>query len=153
MQTMHNRTMTFSRLVFCLTVLAVLSVGRVQASSPPQCADFLRQAGFRHVALKYTGCSPGRSAQIRVLRATYEVSGRNAATVEAVLIKRYGMAKLKFNCCLWEPKGGKQGWFKGSRGYGSSVSMGSGETVYSKRSDWPKINIFLVTVELALELP
>ena len=133
--------------------LLLMAGGRLHAASPPVCGDFLRQAGLRLAALDYKSCQPAKSAQIRVLRATYEVRGVNAASVEAQLVKRYGMGVLKFNCCLWEPTNGQRGWSKTRQGYDLDIGMGSEETVYNKRSDWPKIKVFFVVVDLLLEQP
>ena len=118
----------------------------------PTCADFLANAGVRLEGLTYLSCEPAQNAQIPTLRARYEVSGAQAALVESRLQERYGMARLKFLCCGWEPENGRTGQRPAERGYAYIVNMGSEETVFNQRTDWPKLKFF-VQVDLLLEEP
>ena len=139
--------------LFWLVPLVAFGATRAwQGLGKPTCADFLKNAGIQHEALKFKSCEPAFEAQIPVLRARYEIPGEHAAAIETQLERRYGMAPLKFVCCIWEPTGGRSGqWVE--RGYDMDVGMGSEETVYNTRAEWPKIKTFFVTVNLLLEEP
>ncbi|MDL2284342.1 DUF4952 domain-containing protein [Oxalobacter sp. OttesenSCG-928-P03] len=137
-------------------------------SAEPACGDFLAMAGKKPAMLQYLGCSPGKSAQLHVLRARYRVAGRDAHAVEAFLVKETGMLPLSRVCCIWEtlPKEGKRyghiphnQWPEGSSEAQDpmlanyKVDMGSGENLVSQRERWEAIDWFYVTVDLFLDAP
>lgn len=139
-----------------LAMMVAALASPVQAAEPV-CGDFLARAGHKPAHLQFTGCEPGHSAQIRVLRATYRVAGRFAAGVETALIQTTGMPPLRFICCGWESppdgQGVRYGRFPGSHGFDHEVHMHSEETLVDQRADWPAIGSFHVQVELPLESP
>jgi hypothetical protein len=126
-------------------------------SAKPQCGNFLKLLSRQPQNLSFLECKNGHSAQIRVLRATYRVAGIHAASVEDYLVKQTRMQRLKFVCCIWETvpdkAGNRYGRLKSQFEFDFEIDMNSGETVYSKRTDWNKIPWFYVTVELPLESP
>lgn len=121
----------------------------------PVCDDPLRRAGLSMPQLEYTGCEDGHSAQLRTQVATYRVRGSDAAAVERRLVRRTGMARLRFVCCGWEPDP------RASRRLGTlrlgtealEVSMGSGESAINRRVRWAQIPSFQVTVTRYLDAP
>jgi hypothetical protein len=71
-------------------------------SAKPQCGNFLKLLSKQPKDLSFLECKNGHSAQIKVLRATYRVSGIHAARVEDYVVKQTRMQRLKFVCCIWE---------------------------------------------------
>jgi hypothetical protein len=123
-----------------------------------QCGDFLAELGRSHSLLKFTKCEPATYLQLKVLRATYRVTGANASHVEKYLVNSARMAKLRFLCCGWEvaptkelnaPKYGQ--YLKGLDRF--EVSMMSDETVVNKRSRWKEIPFFVVEVTYFIDTP
>lgn len=76
---------------------------------PSLCGDLLQQYASKPAGLMLTSCEDGRPGSQMVAVATYQVSGANAAQVETFFRARYGMGKLTFVCCGWEPANGKHG--------------------------------------------
>lgn len=121
----------------------------------PACGDFLSDAGRRPGQAEFTGCEPGRSAQLRTLVATYRVPGRDAAAVEHFLRRHTGMPRLRFVCCGWEPdlRHGRRAGAVRLHGETLEVSMGSGESTVRERARWDRIPSFQVTVTRYVDLP
>jgi Domian of unknown function (DUF4952) len=149
-----------NRLKFVLLVgSAWLLLGLMPSfgSAKPQCGNFLKLLSKQPKDLSFLECKNGHSAQIKVLRATYRVAGIHAARMEDYVVKQTRMQRLKFVCCIWETvpdkAGNRYGYLKSQFEFDFEIDMGSGETVYSKRTDWHKIPWFYVTVELPLESP
>lgn len=122
----------------------------VQADEP-SCADYLELTKSKPNHLKFSSCERTKDAQLRVLKATFTVAGKNAETVETELIKNFKMPSLRFVCCGWETSG-RYGSFV-YEGYDLSVRMASGESLIQQREDWSKIPEFYVTVTLYLDEP
>lgn len=126
-------------------------------SAKPQCENFLKAFAKQPKHLLFLECKSGHSAQIKVLRARYRVAGVHAASVENDLVKQTKMQRLKFVCCIWETvpdkAGNRYGHLKSQFEFDFEIDMGSGETVYNKRTDWNRIPWFYVSVELPLESP
>lgn len=135
-----------------LALLAGL-LGGTGAASPPACGDFLERLHRKPAYLQLSGCQQTHEAQVRVLEAFYRVPGPRAAQAEGYLTSSSGMPKLKFACCGWEVPGYQFGRFNTPGGQPYFVQMGSGETIYSRRADWPKINFFNIRVISYLEEP
>lgn len=87
----------------------------------------------------------------KLCEATYVVPGKHARTVEAMLMRKYGMGKLVFTCCGWSPENGKAGYFRRSHRMADGaeavyeISMSSEET---QEKSWEKIGRFYVTLTI-----
>jgi|GEM_PF-4824131 len=83
----------------------------------------------------------------KLCTSVYKIPGQFAKSAESVLIEKYGMGKLVFECCGWSPKNGKEGTFKRSHdmadgSYASyAISMTSKETF---ENNWDKIDYFYI---------
>jgi hypothetical protein len=145
--------------IIVLVCYAWLLLGFVPSfgSAKPQCGNFLKLLSKQPKDLLFLECNNGHSAQIKVLRARYRVAGIHAASVENYFVKQTRMQRLKFLCCIWETvpdkAGNRYGYLKSQFEFDFEIDMGSGETLYNKRTDWNKINWFYLTVELPLESP
>jgi len=71
------------------------------------------QYGEKPEELEFIACKEGKGQLI--VEATYHVSGKEAEKVEKYLIKKYGLGKLKFICCGWEPENGQNGQIKNTK--------------------------------------
>jgi hypothetical protein len=98
--------------------------------------------------LKLASCQV-ELGQLEILVVRYTVKGTDAAKVEKMLRQRFGMGKLHFVCCGWEPRNQK-GHYKDREGYNYDVSMISDETV---EMNWRKIPEFKVVVSKFLTEP
>jgi hypothetical protein len=112
------------------------------------CGDFLAQASRKPANLDYVGCSHAPDRQGKPLVATYRVAGSHAAAVEAYLVRTVKLNRLKRACCQWDSPASQ---FRDRKGREYSITMGSGETLVSRRADWAKIPSFEVTVETFTE--
>jgi Domian of unknown function (DUF4952) len=89
------------------------------------------------------------SGQLEILVLRYAVKGVDAAKVEKMLRQRFGMGKLRFVCCGWEPQN-KNGHYKDKDGYNYRIAMYSSETL---ERNWHKIPEFEVVVSKFLTEP
>jgi Domian of unknown function (DUF4952) len=110
--------------------------------------------------LTFLSCQAIQGAQIRSLEARYQVTGKDAALVEAFLQQKFQMSPLRFVCCGWEPGKREQdsrlprlGQYRDQQGYNYQITMHSGETLVTQRQDWAKIPFFYVKVTKFLEDP
>ena len=71
------------------------------------------QYGEKPKELEFIACKEGEGQLI--VEARYRVAGKEAGKVEQYLIKKYGVGKLKFYCCGWEPENGKNGQIKNTK--------------------------------------
>lgn len=113
-----------------------------------ECGDFLAAMGRKPPMLRYVGCVYEPNRQARPLRATYQVSGRNAAAAEAYLMRAIGLERLKRICCYW---GAPDRRLFDRRGRDYYLSMASPETVHNTRAAWREIPEFTVTVRTYTE--
>jgi hypothetical protein len=145
--------------IIVLAGFAWLLLGLVPSfgSAKPQCGNFLKLLAKQPKHLVFLECKNGYSAQIKVLRARYRVAGVQAASVERYFVQHTKMQKLVFLCCGWETvpnkAGNRYGYLKSQFEFDFEIDMGSGETLYNKRTAWNKIPWFYVTVQLPLESP
>ncbi len=58
--------------------------------------------------IEFIECKSGTGQTI--LEAKYKASGTDSKEIEEFLIAEFGMGKLKFVCCGWEPENGKNGY-------------------------------------------
>lgn len=83
--------------------------------------------------------------------SVYKISGEHAHIAETLIIRRYGMHKLVFECCVWSPENGQAGYFRRSHPMASgahasyTISMHSDETL---QKQWNKIENFYITLAI-----
>jgi hypothetical protein len=122
------------------------------AWAEPVCADFLAAFGKKPPDLEFVGCEASKQYGLRALIANYRVPGGQARRVERHLMKRTGMAPLRFMCCGWDlQRTARQREGRIVRnGFAYNVHMHSEETL---AKDWAQIPWFHVTVTAYLESP
>jgi hypothetical protein len=143
--------------------LAALSLLGCAQAAPPQdgagrapaagavakgCGDLLGRLGRKPEGARYTGCAAVPDDLGAPVRATYDVAGRDAAAVEAYLIRAVGLKPLKRSCCQWDSA--PVGFVDPQRG-SFMIAMVSDETPVSRREDWGQIKTFRITVEMTTE--
>ena len=74
------------------------------------CEDLLLKYAEQNQKIEFIECQKGKGQT--VLEAKYKVLGHNSDEIETILIKKYGIGKLKFTCCGWESTNGKNGYIK-----------------------------------------
>jgi hypothetical protein len=123
------------------------SDGETQASSSATqgCGDLLARLEWKPPAVRYIGCTAFPERQAAPVRAVYAVAGRDAAAVEAYLIRSAGLKPLKRSCCQWDSEPVR---FIDSQGLRFTIAMMSDETAVSRREDWEQIAAFHITVEM-----
>nr|WP_321235310.1 DUF4952 domain-containing protein [uncultured Psychroserpens sp.] len=70
------------------------------ANKSIECDDLLLKYAKKHQKIEFIECQKGTGQT--VLQANYKVSGMHSEEIENILIKTYGIGKLKFTCCGWE---------------------------------------------------
>ncbi len=65
-----------------------------------QCGDLLTLYAEKPIELEFLECSTEKGQVI--MRSKYRVLGKDSKKIEQILISKYGLGKLKFNCCGWE---------------------------------------------------
>ncbi len=121
-----------------------------------QCGDLLSLYAEKPVELEFLECSKEKGQVI--LRSKYRVSGKDSKKIEQVLISKYGLGKLKFNCCGWESE--KYGQINPSKikainpnfsilitMYGNAEKKDKNNTIYIEKNR-NKIPYFYVIVEI-----
>lgn len=120
--------------------------------------NLLEMYSKQHRYLELIECKEGEGQVIKY--ATYIVAGERSFEVEKHLVDNYGMGKLKFTCCGWEPNDGKEGEIinsklqKLNKYYHLAISMtGSAEKKNERDSLYiemnrNKIDYFEVSVRL-----
>lgn len=131
---------------------------KTQIANTIKCGDLLSRYAKKPAKLSFVNCVDGEGQVI--LSAKYTVSGKNSKEVEDFLVKAYGIGKLKFVCCGWESKNGKNGQIDNLKGleddpnYCLSISMfASAEQVSNDKEtylelDRTKIEAFTVLVQI-----
>lgn len=121
--------------------------------------NLLESYSEQHKYLELVGCEKNKNEQTKI-EATYRVKAKNSIEVEAYLVDKYGMGKLKFTCCGWEPEKGVNGQIENkelnkiNKNYSLMITMyGNAERKDSKGSlhvekDRNKIDYFYVIVRL-----
>ena len=135
-------------------VRATVGAASVQMPAPTPtadargCGDLLARLGRKPEQARYVGCKFFPDEQAAPVRATYEVAGRDAAAVEAQLIRSSALDPLKRACCQWDssPIG-----FVDGAGRQFTLTMASVETKVTRRDAWAEIPTFRVTVEMLTE--
>jgi hypothetical protein len=147
------------RLTAAIAILGVMSVaqscGLTLAEQPLSCQDFLQTWGTKPPELSFTDCKKIKMKgleQTDQLVASYAVSGKHAAKIERVLVGKYKMPPLRFQCCGWvsttarEDKNPRNsGSYKDKKGQQYSISMSSEETVVQDWSRIPRFNVRVST--------
>ena len=91
---------------------------------------------------------PSGDTQV-LCRSVYAVPGRHARAVEALLIRKYGMAPLAFTCCGWAPAKGSEGQFMRAHPLADgaeahyAIALASEETLEKR---WDRIARFYLTM-------
>ena len=75
-----------------------------------ECEDLLQRYVEKNQKIKFISCEK-RNGQT-ILEAKYKVTGENFEEIEKILVEKYGIGKLKFTCCGWESKNGKNGYIE-----------------------------------------
>jgi len=75
-----------------------------------ECGDLFDRYAKKPNKVKFIECKSGTEQTI--LEAKYKVLGMDSKEIEEVLITEFGMGKLKFVCCGWEPENGKNGYIE-----------------------------------------
>jgi hypothetical protein len=147
------------RLTTAITILGMMSInqscGFTLTEQPALCQDFLQAWGTKPQELSFTDCKKTKGiAQTDELVASYTVSGKNATKIERLLVEKYKMPPLLFQCCGWvstTARGDKnprnRGFYKDKKGNQYYISMSSEETVVK---DWSQIPRFHVRVSIYL---
>lgn len=125
-----------------------MAPAHASAAAPAACGNALARMHRQPAHLIYEGCAFLPKQQGKPLRATYHVSGKHAAAVEAYLAKAFGLKRLKLSCCQWD---GPAAQFRDTDGRDVAISMVSEETLVAARSGWPSIGAFAVIVEIYTE--
>ncbi|MFK0206333.1 DUF4952 domain-containing protein [Agrobacterium sp. NPDC090283] len=118
------------------------------------CGDLLLGLEHKPQRLDFLGCRVDMVYGLKALVADYRVEGRYAEAIERYFADAANMPVLGFYCCGWDSIGaaGRDGWLQdGVTSY--EISMGSGETLFNRREDWPRISWFSVTVTHYIEEP
>lgn len=83
---------------------------RAKPSSRPKVyGDLLDHYATKPAGVVFVGCKEAKPGGQTVAVATYTVSGANSLNAERIFHEQYGMGKLTFLCCGWEPAQGKTG--------------------------------------------
>jgi len=147
--------MGYGRLIIIMFAVMLFSVSCHSLSKGVThiCEDFLASWGEKPAQLEFTDCKKVKIPPGEGLTASYVVQGVDAAEVEKILQRKFGMAPLKFLCCGWEPVLVKnkdnlpgKGSYTDQDGWSFEVTMVSEETIISDRQDWHKIPEFYVRV-------
>ena len=141
------------RSIFNYLLLSVLLFAHsVFAQTGAHCGpDLMKLHGLAipHATL-FSSEVPAQPSQ-KLCESTYKIPGKYARATEAMLIRKYGMGKLVFECCGWSPARGKTGSFRRDHrmadgAYASyEIYMASGETV---EKQWDKIESFYITLSI-----
>tara|TARA_R110001592_G_scaffold71349_1_gene218102 strand:+ start:167 stop:607 length:441 start_codon:yes stop_codon:yes gene_type:complete len=75
-----------------------------------ECEDLLQKYAEKIPKIEFIECKKGEGQT--VLEAKYKVLGKNSDEIEDILIKKFGIGKLKLNCCGWESINGKNGFIE-----------------------------------------
>lgn len=92
-----------------------------------ECGDLLKKYAIKPSKIEFIQCKTGTGQTI--LEANYKVLGKNSEEIEKLLIKEYGMGKLKFVGYGWESINGKNGYFENEelkaihKNYSIEISM------------------------------
>jgi hypothetical protein len=119
----------------------------IQTPSPESCGNLLAEITIVPATMNFLDCQKISTTET-YFKARYRVSANNAANIESLLNRRFGMAKMRFVCCGWEVNGitGTGYYRRNSNIY--QIRMFSEETLINSRSRWRNSNLsFIVTVE------
>lgn len=93
-----------------LLILIVFFYTSFSLAQSVDCTDLLSTYATKPQKVTFISCKTG-SGQI-ILEANYKVSGKDSEEIERFLIRKYGMGKLTFVCCGWEPTNGQNGYIE-----------------------------------------
>ncbi len=78
--------------------------------TPHKTPDLLTQYAEKPAKLEFVKSEVGKGQIIST--SYYNVSGKDSFEIEKILMEQYGMGKLKWICCGWEPEDGRRGSIK-----------------------------------------
>lgn len=113
--------------------------------------DLIKIHGLRIPHLEFVPGAAEKPGGQRMCESVYRVPGKHAKQVEALLVRKYGMAPLVFECCGWFPKRGQNGSFKRSHPLADGaiadyeIGMSSEETTERR---WVHIGYFYVRLTI-----
>jgi hypothetical protein len=136
---------------YSLVVLGAFAVLPARVfSAESGCQDFLSLWNKKPSYIQFVKCSQRHDLQDEPFEATYRVGGQYAARAEEYLVHMFKIARLKRTCCVWESV--DNSYLDAARRM-FSISFATKETSIDKRSEWPRIDDFYITVELIREEP
>ncbi len=121
------------------------------------CVDLIKEFSNLPPEFEFQGCKPSNESQLRVLRAKYQIKGKDSVKIENYLIENYNMTPLKFVCCGWESitnsEGRRYGTYSDRRGNNYQITMYSGEVQIPEQLKQENVPYFYVEVVGFLEEP
>ena len=136
----------------CLIILALIFSNAAVAQTGTHCGpDLLKLYGLKIPHAKLVRSKEPAAPSQKLCESTYSIPGKYAHATEALLIRKYGMAKLVFECCGWMPAQGKGGSFRRAHPMADGayahyeITMSSEETV---ERQWEKIGNFHITLSI-----
>ena len=151
MKASFNQNNKFVLSSFLLLVVLLTVTFSVFAKNADGCSDFLKGWGFVNNGLHYLSCEKKDKTPAVVLQSIYKISGKNAKDLESVLIKKFGMKKLRFVCCYFE---GRPVSYIDNIGNSYEIQMYSDEITSDQNVyKWEDIPFFNVIVDKYIELP
>lgn len=138
--------------LFCLLSAGFLFSCPAFAQTGTRCGpDLLKLYGLKIPHAKLIRSETPAHPSQKFCESTYSLPGKYARTTEAMLVRKYGMGKLVYECCGWSPAKGKAGNFR--RGHAIAdgtfvsyeISMGSEETA---EKQWDKIENLYITLTI-----
>ena len=91
------RIVIFALMLFCVSCHSL-----TKRTTHHTCGDFLAIWGEKPAQLQFRDCKKVKIPPGEGLTASYVVKGSDAAEVEKILQRKFGMAPLKFLCCGWD---------------------------------------------------
>ncbi len=91
-----------------LQILILIIISNSCSKQNLECGDLLEKYAKKPDKVEFIECKSGTGQTI--FEADYKILGTDSKEIEEILIAEFGMGKLKFVCCGWEPENGKNGY-------------------------------------------
>jgi hypothetical protein len=123
--------------------------------SKVECGDLWNIYDEKPIEVEFLECKRGQGQE--VVAATYKVKGQDIAVVEKLLVEKYGMGKLRFVCCGYEPENGKRGGIRSKKmeninpDFFIEITLSSNDdfiTKEGKRKEAHEFDFMLVTIRV-----
>jgi len=121
-----------------LVIFTLLLLFTSASADSLNCKDFLQELVQKPTSLKFQSCEKVEEVPAVLLKATYEVSGKNAKQIETFLHKNFGLKRLRT--------------YKSSNGDTYSVNMYSLDE-FSHQETWEDYQAFRVIIGKFIVLP